>query len=103
MFRRALLIFSLMLLFGFSQQGAMLHTYSHVANQQEDSQQDSKFHHMSFCDKCAAYTALDTVIGTGNQLLLLVHSQQDDLSSASFQLDVRHTQHYSSRAPPVFV
>jgi hypothetical protein len=69
MLRRLLLIFSLISVFGLGQQGAAAHAISHWADEQNQSQQDKKDHHLSFCDKCVVYAALDSALPIPAQLL----------------------------------
>lgn len=61
MLRRLLLTLTLALLFGLGQQGAATHAISHLADWQQDQQQD-KSGHAPVCDKCVVYAELASAL-----------------------------------------
>jgi hypothetical protein len=104
MLRRLLLILSLIFLFGLGQQGAAVHAISHLADgQQRESQQDKKAHHLSFCDKCVAYAALDSVAGTDRIAFGSLDGHQLIFIAGETQRPFTHAHHYAARAPPILV
>jgi hypothetical protein len=104
MLRRLLLILSLVFLFGLSQQGAAVHAISHLADgQQSESQQDKKAHHLSFCDKCVAYAALDSVAGTNQIAFGSLDGHQVLFIASETQRLSTNTPYYAARAPPTLV
>lgn len=103
MLRRLLLIFSLISMFGLGQQGAAVHAISHLADEQNQSQQDKKDHRLSFCDKCVVYAALDSAADSSTiafdpQTALQTHFIAVDKPRTS-----RHLHHYAARAPPSLI
>jgi len=104
MLRRLFLVLSLVLLFGLGQQGAAVHAISHLADgPQRESQQDKKAHHLSFCDKCVAYAALDSVAGTNRVALSSLVGHQILFIAGETQNSFTHAHHYAARAPPILV
>lgn len=100
MFRRLFLVLSLALLFGLGQQGAAVHIISHFADEQNQSQQDSKAHHASFCDKCVVYASLGSAVGADHLAFgPLVDHQAHFIESGVLRF-ADHTHHYAARAPP---
>jgi len=100
MLRRLLLILSLALLFGLGQQGAAVHAISHLAEQQQESQQNKKSHPLSFCDQCAAYANLGSAIDADvADFAFLSGAPVHSGTSACPRLS-GHTCHYAARAPP---
>ncbi len=103
MLRRLFLTISLALLFSLGQQGVAVHAISHLADEQRESRQDQKSHHLPFCDQCAAYAALDNITDGGSS-----HVDILDGISAIWVADASchlasTTRFYTARAPPRFV
>lgn len=101
MLRRLFLIFTLALLFGLGQQGAVTHAFSHLADAQQQNRQQDKSHHSSTCDKCVVYAALGSAIGNSTFVLPVIphifHPHAPTVVRGKTSLH----QPYSARAPPV--
>jgi hypothetical protein len=98
MLHRLLLTLSLVLLFGFGQQGAVTHAISHFSEQQ--SQQHDKNQHGSTCDKCVVYAELSSAVaGTAFALPPASLAHQTPISHHTHATSALHLP-YSARAPP---
>lgn len=100
MLRRLLLVFSLISVFGLGQQGAAVHAISHWADEQNQSQQNKKDHHLSFCDKCVVYAALDSAADSSPIAFDPQAALQTHFIAANKHRASRHLHHYAARAPP---
>jgi len=104
MLQKLLLAFALTFLLGFSQQSALLHEISHLADLDPvTQQQDQVPQHASHCDHC---------LGIGHLAHGLVSQHHFDFSPAPHQAPVIDgfepqtgalAQHYAARAPPGLV
>ena len=103
MLRRFFLILSLALLFGLGQQGAAVHAISHFADAQGESQQDKKAPHLSFCDKCVVYAALDSAISGHAQNFVATAAPRSSFAASGVCHVSRLALHYAARAPPTLV
>lgn len=101
MLRRLFLILSLALLFGLGQQGVAVHAISHLADEQQESPQDQKSHHLTFCDQCAAYAALDSAVGASAPGFAAQTVDPIHFSTGEIHRRSSHTRHYAARAPPL--
>ena len=102
MLHRLFLVISLALLFGLGQQGAAVHAISHLADsQQRESQQDQKSHHLTFCDQCAAYAALDSAVDADARHPLPVAVAANLFIHGACHRPTGHTHYYTARAPPI--
>lgn len=103
MIRRLFLTLALALLFGFGQQGAVTHAFSHLADAQQHDRQQDKSHHSSTCDKCVVYAELGSAIGsTPFALSAIPRTFQPHPAPALRSRSVLYRP-YSARAPPVLV
>lgn len=101
MLRRLLLSLCFAFVFGLGQHGAAVHAISHLADeQQRGSQQDQKSHHLSFCDQCAAYAALDSAVDADTPHAALLSGTTDLFALGERRQLSSHALHYSARAPP---
>ena len=103
MLGRLFLVLSLVFLFGFGQQGAAVHAISHLNDEQGESQQNKQSHHGTFCDKCAVFAALNSVVGTNQISFGLPAGVQALFIESGIHRLSAHTHHYAARAPPILV
>jgi hypothetical protein len=98
MLRRAFFILTLMLLFGFGQQGAFMHAVTHLADAQEQ-QQDKK--HNAPCEQCAAYAELANAMpGVVAYTVPHIPCEHIVAIAGTQTADLRHLLIYPARAPP---
>lgn len=93
----------LALLVGLGQQGAAVHAFSHLADNPASQHQPDKSPHGSTCDKCIAYAALGSALGSRQPAPPLL--QPLDIWHV-FELAERTalaSHPYRARAPPAFV
>ena len=100
---RSQLLLFLLLAFAllFAQQGAAIHALSHLSEQlPSQSQQDKQLPHSPSCDKCVAYTGVDSTLAASGLSLALCATTPDhfQVKPAAQRLQLVH--HYHSRAPP---
>ena len=101
MLRRLIFIFTLALLFGLGQQGAVVHEISHYADLSPLSQQQDKSSHTSVCDKCVVYGELASALGVAYFAPVLLAGTFD---TTQYHAGTQHNSPlyaYSARAPPV--
>lgn len=100
---------ALTFLLGFSQQSAMLHSISHLAeldpvsNQLAQEQQDQGTHQASHCDHCLGFSHLANIITSNNGLSFAATPQvsPDNLAPTSkYHLT---SLAYNARAPPASI
>ncbi len=103
MLRRLLLIFSLISVFGLGQQGAAAHAISHWADEQNQSQQNKKDHHLSFCDKCVVYAALDSAADSNPIAFAPQAADRFHFNAAGTHRSSNRAHYYAARAPPHLV
>jgi hypothetical protein len=103
MLYRLILVLTLSLLFGLGQQGAAAHAISHWADEQNQSQQDNKDHHLSFCDKCVVYAALDSAADSSPIAFAPQATDQIHFNAADTHPSSSHVHYYAARAPPRLV
>ena len=98
MLRRLLLTFTLALLFGLGQQGAATHAISHLADYQQDQQQDKSSHIP--CDKCVVYASLASAVAS--PIFALPPATHIHTASPNQTQRAESATHlpYSARAPP---
>lgn len=99
MLRRMILVLTLALLFGTGQQGALMHAVTHLADAQEQQQQDKK-HSTSACEQCVAYAKLagavpSTAFAIPAAPATYIAASQPLLNAQSIAYRA-----YSARAPP---
>lgn len=113
MLRRLLLTFSLVILFGLGQIGAVTHEISHYAEASTQSQQqnsnnnadkstpkNSSTTHGHTCEKCVGYAELSGAISSSHIALSPI-SSKTPLSSKQLQsFTASKPSTYSARAPP---
>ena len=100
MIRRYFVYFSLALLFALTQQAAVTHEISHIADVQQNSEKQDKTSHSGFCEKCMSYGELAHTISSSTFNITL--------SEFTFDLNHTHSTHhsdslltaYNARAPP---
>ena len=100
MLRRLFLVLTLVTAFALGQQGAAVHAISHIADEQEQSQQQKHLPHSQSCEKCAAYAQLGSAVGVEHQLLLSKAEQQIIAPEHGAHHASLHTSPYAARAPP---
>ena len=113
MLRRSIfnLVFTvvLALMFGMSQQGALVHEISHfrdytgTTSQSDDDGDDvdnGKAAPGHFCAKCAAFSALASAVGMQSFVLPLLANSFEPVSYSSSSLDRFTFLSYAARAPP---
>lgn len=98
MLRRLILTLSLVLLFGFGQQGAAVHAVSHLADWQ--GQQQDKSGHSQACDKCVVYAQLGGAMPSAGHVLPPADGQHVTYDARLDTLDSFNPLPYSARAPP---
>lgn len=101
MLRRLFLIFTLALLFGLGQQGAVMHAFSHLADAQQHDRQQDKSHHSSTCDKCVVYAELGSAIGSMPFALPAIPQAFQPHPAPVLRSRSVLYQPYSARAPPI--
>jgi hypothetical protein len=99
MFNRLILILSLVFLFGFGQQAAVVHAVSHLADVQESSPHKQLPHSQS-CEKCVVYAQLGSTIDVEHVLLLLNGEHQKMFLERGVHRALQHNSQYAARAPP---
>lgn len=102
MLRRLILSFTLALLFGLGQMGAVTHEISHYADLTPQSQQQDKAPHSPVCDKCLGYGELAHALTADALTVPMLQAgfethPYNTFSHLSFTLLP-----YSARAPPQF-
>lgn len=110
MLHRMLLTVALTLLLGFSQQSALLHGISHLADadpisnklaqELSEQHQDQSTHQASHCDHCLGFSHLANLITSNSGLAFIAtsHVSPDNLVlTTEFRLA---SLAYSARAPP---
>lgn len=100
MLRRLFLTFTLALLFGLGQQGAVTHAFSHLADAQQHDRQQDQSHHSSTCDKCVVYAELGSAIGSTPLTLPVATPSFKPHPATAFTSRPVLYQPYSARAPP---
>ncbi|HEU4709074.1 MAG TPA: hypothetical protein VFS17_07155 [Methylophilaceae bacterium] len=102
MLQRLILTVILAFLFGFSQQGAIVHEISHYADQAPLSQKKDSSSHGSVCEKCLSYGQLASALGVAyfSPALLANTFEATQHYAAAHHASPEHA--YSARAPPVF-
>ncbi len=100
MLRRLLLTLTLALLFGLGQQGAATHAISHLADWQQDQQQD-KSSHAPACDKCVVYAELASAVASPIFALPPATHTLTAAPDQSFRTGSALYFPYAARAPPV--
>ncbi len=101
MWRRLLPIVALVLLFSLGQQGAAMHAISHLADAQtQQGSGDQKGTHLSFCDKCVVYAALDGVVDSHSFNLAIVAAPRSLFLESGARHFAAPSLHYAARAPP---
>jgi hypothetical protein len=105
MLRRLIPTLALALMFGLSQQGAVLHELSHLDDINPSSQhqdKDGKAPHSHFCEKCVSFSALTGAIGVHYIAPPLLANSFDSCGYSSSNYSGLTFLSYAARAPPTF-
>ncbi len=104
MLHKMIFTFALAFLLGFTQQSALLHATSHLADLDADSQQqDQAPTHSAACDQCLSASHAAGAIGSSFVFMLEKATHVAPASPAPGHLAYRFIQPYSARAPPRLV
>lgn len=101
MLRRYFMYFIFALLFALTQQAAVTHEISHIADAQQSSKKQEKTTHVNFCEKCMSYGDLTHTISSKHFSVtppILNFGLKSHVA-----LQHLHNTHavYSARAPPI--
>ena len=95
LFPRLLLIFALL----FAQVGGLAHGISHALSKQPQGS-DQSLPHDKYCDQCAAYAQIGSVVGSSN-INFLIGENCETLNFNSFSSFIADTfVAFAARAPP---
>jgi len=104
MLHRLLLTFALTFLLGFSQQSALLHEISHLADLTPQSQQqDQAPQHSASCEHCLGISHFAHGLVSQYHFDFGLTSEQAPAAHTFRQHAPAHTQTYAARAPPILV
>jgi len=90
---KLLLVFALL----FAQQGAVVHSISHVLAEQS---QDQSLPHDKHCDLCAAYAQIGSAIGASHVHFDFASSFEETLTTHSVSFRSTAFTAFAARAPP---
>jgi hypothetical protein len=105
MLRRLIPTLALALMFGLSQQGAVLHELSHLDDINPSSQRqdkDGKAPHSHFCEKCVSFSALTGAVGVHYVAPSLLATSFESCGYRSSSYSALTFLSYAARAPPAF-
>ncbi|PKO74040.1 MAG: hypothetical protein CVU21_25465 [Betaproteobacteria bacterium HGW-Betaproteobacteria-15] len=104
MLHRLLLTFALTFLLGFSQQSALLHEISHLADLDSQSQQqDQAPQHSTSCEHCLSISHFAHGLVSQYYFDFDQTSEQAPAANTFLQHTPAHTQTYAARAPPPLI
>jgi hypothetical protein len=101
MLRRYFIYFTFALLFALTQQAAVTHEISHIADAQQSSQKQDKTTHSNFCEKCLSFSDLGHSLASKHVSFVLPVVNFDFRSHSSLQPLNSTYAVYSARAPPL--
>ena len=100
MLRRYSIYFIFALLFALTQQAAVTHEISHIADTQQSSKKQEKTTHLNFCEKCMSYGSLTNGITAKHFNITLDVFSFTLNSSTTHQHSITKPSVYAARAPP---